>query len=145
MTNPDPRVPSFVTALDADSPRERTEAASSLGDLLRGEVHADDYAHAVVALLRRASAESDPTALEALLFTLSEAVDRPGSGALDWDPLLPLLSTVSDPECLGYVLTSLGLARHQRYRAAITPFLSHQYPSVREAATDAIAELDHTG
>ena len=144
VVDPDPNILVFVIALERESAPERVDAASSLSDLMRGEVHAEDYARVVSALLRCAGGESDPEALEAMLYTASEAADRPGSGErADWDPLVPLLKTVEGPECLGYVLTALGLARHERYRAPITPFLAHVHPNVREAAAGAIAELDH--
>ncbi len=140
---PDARFPALVAALDAEDPGARTEAASALGDLLHGDVNSDDFAHVVAGLLARAARESNVTALETMLDTLSLAADRPGSGsAADWDPALGLLQSVNDPEGLAHLLTALGLARHEHYRASITPFLSHEDGRVREAASGALGELD---
>jgi hypothetical protein len=138
----DPRIPGLVAAIEAQDAGARTNAASALDDLLRGVVNAEDYELIVAGLLQRAAREEDAVALESMLHTLGEAADRPGSGAMaDWDPLIGLLKRVQEPECLGLVLTTLGLARHERYRVSITPFLAHAHDGVREAAAGAIAEL----
>ncbi|MAE95843.1 MAG: hypothetical protein CL910_14395 [Deltaproteobacteria bacterium] len=142
MSGPD--LESFLGALEAPEARQRADAASSLGDLSRGDMPGEDFERVVAALLARAARESEPEALEAILYTVGELVDRPSSGAgANWDPLVPLLGTLNDPECKGYVLTALGLARHERYRTAIEPYLTDGHSGVREAARGALAELDH--
>lgn len=134
----------FVAALAAEDPRKRADAAWSLEDLLYCDVHPEDLARVVPALLQGAARESDAEVLEQMLYNLCQAAGKSGSEELvDWDPLVPFLQTVADPECLGCVLTALGLVQHERYRAAIEPFLGHANASVREDAEGAIAELDH--
>ena len=109
MTDLDPNFLVFIAALEATAPRERVDAASSLGDLSRGDVHPEDFERVVAALLVGAARESDAESLEAMLYTLLELADRPDSGEqANWDPMLPLLDTVSDPECLGYVLSRVS-------------------------------------
>jgi hypothetical protein len=133
----------LVEKLQAPRWEARRDSAEHLYDLLDyGGLETVQQARVITALLDALPAESLPSVRESMLNTLSLGIQRyredPASFA--WENLRSMLATLG-PDELVFALSILGSCERPELEAEIRPYLQHANERVREAAQEAIEEI----
>jgi hypothetical protein len=121
---------------------EKLEAFGALGDYLeQAEWDPFEVAPVLALLVGVATSNADDELKEAALDDLRIALARGFDVRVSLAPLVAKLDALSPP-LLAIALTIFGRAKGADYRALIAGHLAHDSELVREAAGDALAELD---
>jgi len=149
MRSPTP-LSDLISMLNSHIASERNQAASAIADYLDHEMIAqvkyktltqDEYNRLVYALIDAVERESDVTARDSIYFALSNASIFTFGAQIDWSKLARLLPNL-ESEYIEYVISTLGLSGHAKYRSLIEPYINSHDASIRETAHEAIQEID---
>jgi hypothetical protein len=127
--------------VESKEPDRKREALEDLGDYLE---YVDWKPEEVSPILRRLiqmlGRETDEESREIILNDLLLAFNRGKRLNLDLNPIISLISGLSDP-LIAYCLELLALSHNQAHKSLIERFRSHGSKLVREAAADALIEI----
>lgn len=132
----------YAQLLKSNNPSIRMRAAEDLGDIVEQADLADEAIRSTVqALVDAACLEIQPKAREAISNTLAIATARFGDTNADLERFLTVLERFDD-QSLEHVLCALGSTKRIDVVPTIEAFRQHRSDFVRQAAEDALIEIE---
>ncbi|MDA1478265.1 hypothetical protein [Bacillus changyiensis] len=123
---------------------EKESVIEKIGDLFEyGNLEKNEMIEGANLLLSHIVHEKNSSVRESMLHAVNNAIVYKDIAAdLSLDALLPS-STLFEVEEISYILSFLGFSGNPKYLSIIKSYLNHQNVEIKEAAQEAIIEIEY--